>query len=160
MINTSPSDDGGNGTGDQIDDFTFKIPDTKTTLVVYLGEIVSRTNERNVINATINFLTQQLAASGDGQLPQNVDPFTYDLEQGVYVQVNSTDGNHLTWGILGATMSWLNLHLSGYAAYRRGVKFHVWDEPWGHVGSGGINRGYSGVPVPQVVAGEAGVAHY
>ena len=152
--------DGGNGTGDQIADHTFKIPDTNTMLVVYTGGVVSPRGERNVINATINFIHDQLAASGDGQLPQNVDPFIYDLEQGIFIRCNSSSGQHLTWGILDTTISWLNVHLSGYVQYRTEVTFFMWDAPWGLVGSGEITAGYSGVATPQVVQGPAGVTHY
>ena len=99
------SADGGNATGDQIGPNTFKIRDTNTTLVLYRGQIVTPRAAKNLFNATVKFIEDQILASGDGQLPQYIDPFTYDLEQGAFIQVNSSEGQHLTYVLLDRQVS-------------------------------------------------------
>ena len=116
--------------------------------------------EQALLNATKNFIQAQFAASGDGQLPQDVDPFYYDLNDGCFFEAQSLPGEHLTWGILSTTLGWLYKHLGESAQYRSGASFGIRDSGWGAVAIGHITFGYSGKPTPQVVAGPAGVTNY
>lgn len=125
-----------------------------------LGEIGDSSEQRAVLNGTYNFILAQILASGDGQLPQAVDPFYYDLNQGAYFTCQSVKGQHLTWGILGAAAGWFLHHLGEEAHYRYGVTFSVHDAPWGLVGGGEIKPGYTNKGIPQVIGGPDGVAHY
>ena len=113
-----------------------------------------------VLNSTYQFVLRQILVSGDGQLPQDVDPFWYDLNEGAYFECESFPGQHLTWGILGATAGWLHHHLGEQAAYKTLTRFQVYDGPWGLIARGRAWSGYTGKGVPQVVAGSDGVAHY
>ena len=113
-----------------------------------------------VLNGTYNFMQAQLAASGDGQLPQDVDPFYFDLNKGAFFTCQSVSGQHLTWGILGAATGWLLHHMGEQAAYRKGANFAIHDSQWGLVGTGQAKSGYTGKALPTVVGGPDGVTHY
>lgn len=93
----SPSVDGGNATGDQIGPSAFQIPDTDTKLYFSATGTTQSRLLKNLLNATLKFIRDQLAASGDGELPKHLDPFTYDLEQGIFFQASSQEGRHLTY---------------------------------------------------------------
>lgn len=154
------NDDGGNADGDEIAQNTFQVPGTNNSLVLYLGTIGPRSAIIGVLNGTTQFIQSQLLASGDGQLPQDVDPFFYDLNRGAYFKAQSRKGQHLTWGILNNAAGWLFHHLGEGAAYRRECIFHIWDSQWGLVGDGTVTPGYSGKGIPQVVAGPDGITNY
>lgn len=113
-----------------------------------------------ILNATNTFIQAQLAASGDGQLPQAVDPLYYDYQNGAFVQCSSDPGQHLTWGILGAVMPWLYKHLGEASQYRHVASAAIHDSDWGVVGMCMVSFGYTGTAVPQVVQGPAGVTNY
>lgn len=152
--------DGGDADGDEIAANTFLVPGTKTTINLYLDNIGLADAERSLLNATVNFVQAQLAASGDGQLPQAVDPFLFDLNQGAYFYMASEKGQHLTWGILGATVGWLYKHMGEQAQYRYGAVINVADGKWGPVAQGRMGFGYTNKPVPALVPGAAGITNY
>ena len=154
------ANDGGNADGDEINANTFQVPGTQTTIGFTIDTIGSADAQRSMLNATVNFVQAQLAASGDGQLPQAVDPFLFDLNQGCYLYLTSVKGQHLTWGIMGATVGWLYKHMGEQAQYRRGAGLYVHDSKWGLVGQGRVGFGYTNKPVPAVIPGAAGITHY
>ena len=135
------------------------MPNTSTTVVLNLATPCSPVAQRDVLNATYNFILAQITASGDGQLPQDVDPFYYDQSHGVFFQAQSVKGEHLTWGILGAAAGFLLQH-QAVSDYGLGGTFSVHDGNWGLVGTGQIAVGYSGVALPKIVDGPAGVTKY
>lgn len=90
---------------------TFAIPNSKTTIRIYLSNYGVAAAQRELLNTTVNFVQAQLAASGDGQLPQAVDPFIMDLNHGAWLHVYSLEGQHMTWGIFNNFITWLYKHL-------------------------------------------------
>ena len=153
--------DGGNADGDLTNlPNVFAIPGTRTQIKLYTKLYGPASAERKLLNATRNFLAEQLAASGDGQLPQSVDPFVFDSQEGCFLNLTSAEGQHLTWGILSSAVNWLYKHMGERAQYRQGATIWIYDYPWGYVGIGVIEYGYLGQPNPQVVPGPAGVARY
>ena len=138
----------------------FPIPGTLTSVRLGLNGRGPSSAERKVLNATSNFITEQLAASGDGQLPQSVDPFTFDTQDGCYFNASSVEGQHLTWGILGDTVNWLYKHMGERAQYREGATLWIFDSNVDCVGIGLIVFDYTDHPNPQVVQGPAGVTNY
>ena len=115
------------------------------------------------MNETYQFILQQIAASGDGQIPQSRDPFKYDIEQGVYISMQSRPGQHLTWGIMGATVGWMLKHL-GEQSYAVEGYFQVYDSGWGDwapIGYGSFQPGYlSNGERATIIEGPAGVTVY
>ena len=152
--------DGGNADGDELSPNYFAIPGTRTSIRLTLSGMGPASAERKVLNETRNFITEQLAASGDGQLPQSVDPFVFDSQAGCYFNATSLKGEHLTWGILGTTVNWLYKHMGERAQYREGATMWISDSDWGSVGIATIEFGYLNQPNPQIVQGPAGVTNY
>lgn len=153
-------DDGGDADGDQIGANLFQVSGTNTTIGFVITDIGLADAQRSMLNATVNFVQAQLAASGDGQLPQAVDPFFFDLNQGCYFYIASIKGQHLTWGIMGAAVGWLYKHMGEQAQFRRGARVQVYDGKWGLIGLGTVGFGYTDKPVPAVVPGAAGITNY
>ena len=137
---------------------TFAIPNTGIVVAPILaGPAVEPRACLALLNATQHFLMDQLAASGDG--PVTSDPWTYDLDTGVYVSAlsKSFEGNKepFTWGILNATMGWLIPHLAPISKYRQQASIHVRNNGV-FIGGIGLWPGYTGVNTPQTVGGVLG----
>ena len=81
-----------------------------------------------------------MAAQGDGWLSADEDPFKYDDYLGARIFAKSVVGQHLTWGILGATLKGLQDCVIRNGWYQD-VTFQVFDGGWGHVGSGSVLGG-------------------
>lgn len=140
---------------------TFAIPNTQLTVYLMLSSPVDTVSMRNFLNITHKFFTDQLAASGDGQLPPSRNPFTYDMNQGLYMKAtNHQPDQHFTWGYLNAIMGWLIPHLAPISKYRQEIGMMVTHADWGYVGYIGIKTGYTGSPLPEILPGPAGVYAY
>ena len=157
-----PSQDGGNEDGTMIWKGTFQVPNTRTTVALSLGARKAGPAQSvfNVLNGTQHFLMDQLAASGDGQIPLSHDPLYYDLEQGSYLTAESWRTEHFTWGILNSTIGWLIPHLAPISKYRQFVGARVSDGDWGLIGYITVESGYTGRFLPEILPGAAGVTDY
>lgn len=160
FVHSNNYDDGGDADGDEYLPNTFLIPGTNTTIVLNTEGRGPPVAIKAVLNGSYAFVRSQLLASGDGQLPQNVDPFYYDLNNGAFVMCQSVPGQHLTWGILGAALGWLFHHLGEQSAYKTLSTFHIWEAPWGLIANGQATAGYTGKALPKIVAGPDGVTQY
>ena len=139
----------------------FQVPNTRTTVSLSLGNKAGPAQAVfNVLNGTQHFLIDQLAASGDGQIPQSHDPFYYDLEQGSWFLAESYGTQHFTWGILNATLGWLIPHLAPISKYRQRLGAYVEDGDWGLIGHLTVDVGYTGRFLPEILQGAAGVTDY
>ena len=68
-----------------------------------LGGRVDVKGEFNVLDFTQHYIIEQLA--------QDRDALYVDLDQGVFLNVSSTQGLYLTWGMLDASMGCLIPHM-------------------------------------------------
>ena len=141
--------------------FLFEIPNSHTNISLYLASNVGPAlSQKTLLDSVRNFTVAQLAASGDGQLPQSVDPFVYDLQQGIYLNVSSVKGQHLTWGIFNVAAQWLYKHMGEANQYHHPGSFWIIDSDWGSVAMGSTTFGYTNSQLPQVIQGPAGVTNY
>ena len=136
----------------------FQIPNTPTLITLGLTGPVSPRANLNLLNATARFISNQLEASGDSQLPPSREPFIYDLEQGMFLNATSwTDqGEHLTWSMLNNTLGWLIPHLAPISKFRQGGVLWINDAKWGPVGIITFEAGYSGANLPTILPGALG----
>ena len=157
-----PDQDGGNEDGTMVNKGQFQVPNTQIFIGLILGGRKAGPAQSmfNVLNGTQHFLMDQLAASGDGQIPQSHDPFYYDLEQGSWLVAESWGKGHFTWGILNATMGWMIPHLAPISKYRQYVGAYVTHSEWGLIGHIDVEAGYTGRFLPEILAGAAGVTDY
>lgn len=157
-----PDQDGGNEDGTMVSKGGFQVPNTRILVSLSLGGRKGGPPQAmfNVLNGTQHWLMDQLAASGDGQIPQSHEPFYYDLEQGSYLFAESYKTAHFTWGILNATMGWLIPHLAPVSKYRQFVGAYIADLDYGLIGRLHVESGYTGRFLPEILQGAAGVTNY
>ena len=126
-----------NGTGTNHHAVICHVGNTRTSLYIQLYDGIDATAMRNAINNAQRWVRTVIRASGDGWLPPKEDPFSYHDKLGAYIIARSTQNQHLTWGILGNTLTGLQDCLIRNEWYQHAV-FQIFDGPWGHVGDGSV----------------------
>ncbi|KAL8723885.1 MAG: hypothetical protein Q9181_007105 [Wetmoreana brouardii] len=127
----------------------YHVPNTRT--IVY-AKIETQPIDVKVIGGTIqlaqNAVKEMIRTSGDGWLPDTLDPYIVDGDLGCYVYAES-DGKmpppgkrrqHLTWGILSSALTGLYRFSITYG-YAQEMHWSVLDSRWGIVGVGYIKAG-------------------
>ncbi len=85
----------------------------------------------------LSYVETHMDRSGDGSLSRRDDPFNYDTGLGVKLSVGSSQGQHMTYGILRSTLKRIRNYL--YAMHRYvGAMFVITEADIGMVGSGVI----------------------
>jgi len=85
----------------------------------------------------LSYVETHMDRSGEGSLSRRDDPFNYDTGLGVKLSVGSSQGQHMTYGILRSTLKGIRDYL--YAMHRYvGAMFVIAEADIGMVGSGVI----------------------
>ena len=85
---------------------------------------------RSILSATYQFVLAQIAASGDRLTPavsRTISTTKLDAAQYFTIKTRWKKGQHLTWGMVGASVGWILDHLGEKAGYAVTVVFPISD---------------------------------
>ena len=115
----------------------YLVPNTQTRLKIFFGTSMDSVILQAVLERVRSFCTSVIMQDGDSWLPSYFDPYSCNGPYGGNVQMQSVQGQHLTWSILKATMQGLlNVLVIGDQDYS--VEVEVFDFEWSLVGVGHV----------------------